>query len=626
MRRTLHSLACLSALALLASCSLFGGGRPSDGFRARVVLSSTVPDPAEAAYADCLIHLQFRAETSGEGVEEGDTFVGVMWAFRDRELTEAAWLRPGDIITAKLVAFDDADPKIHRIMRVDNTDDFLSPLLWVESWEGIELSEKSKRGLRAEGRFNPYVNIGSAARRERLIEVFRSHGGRPFGGVDRNFLFKDYAFLYENEWWIDSGQGPRGTSVPPFDSIMGFKRELDALGIQLIVLFPPSTASVFPDYGTNEAWSFEDDGRVDVHLANFFDQLRAAGVSLVDPFKEFVANRFETGPDGREYPIFVFHDQHWSPLGAQIAAHQVSAKLKSAPWFRDSSILRTDPALVLEKTTEIKKVRDVMLARAKKDGTVDVVAHQNIHTSANSAIFDPNSSDAVVHLIGDSFTTFHSKIQSSFAEHLAADLKMPVRVFFTLGSASTTAVTEWIRTADKRNLKAVVWQVHPGYLSQRGAWKNISIGGEDVIRLIDVFDRAGARSPLVRAAWADGVMAGYQTSILADFPQSESSAGDEPFRIVWDKLSLGDQPVFRTQVANGAMNWVETDGIDFQVLINGAMIASRPSMRTWQDWRVDLSPFAGQTVQFELRADPRTGTQGDQPRWGNPEIWDARFE
>lgn len=626
MRRFLHLLACLPALGLLASCGLFGIGGAAGGIRATVVLSSAVPDPAEADYADCLIHLQFRAENSGSGLQPGDTFVGVMWAFRDRELTDAAWLRPGDVITAKLVAFDAADPKLHKIMRIDDTDDFLSPLLWIDSWEGIKLSEKSKRGLRAEGRFNPFIKVSSAARRERVIEVFRAHGGRPFGGVGQNFLFRNYDYLY-NDSWGDSGHGQRGAAVSPFDSILGFKRELDALGIQLIVLFSPSTVSVFPDYATNETWSFEQDGRVDVHAANFFDHLRSVGVTVVDPVREFIANRFEIGPDGETYPIFVFHDQHWSPRGAQIAARQVSAKIKSAPWFRESSISRADPAVIFEKKIELEKVSDVMLFREKKEkGTVYVVAHRNVRTPANSAIFDPDSPEAVIHLIGDSFTVYHSKIQSSFAEHLVAELGMPVQVFFTLGTATTTAVSEWIRKAEKRNLKAVVWQVHPGYLSQKGAWKNISIGGENIVRLIDVFDRAAARSPLVQTEWSDGVMAGYQTAILADFPQSESAVGNEPFRIVWNELSLGGHPVFRTQVANGAMNWVQSDGIDFQVFINGMMIARKGSMRTWQDWRVDLSPFANQTVDFELRADPRTSTQGDRPRWGNPEIWDAQFE
>lgn len=84
--------------------------------------------------------------------------------------------------------------------------------------------------------------------------------------------------------------------------------------------------------------------------------------------------------------------------------------------------------------------------------------------------------------------------------------------------------------------------------------------------------------------------------------------------------------MFRTQIANGATKWDKTDGVDFEVLINGVVIAQKPSMRVWQDWRIDLAPFADQVVDFELRADPRTSTQGDQPRWGNPEIWDAQFE
>lgn len=315
----------------------------------------------------------------------------------------------------------------------------------------------AQRGLQAEGRVALFFNKPDPeALRTRLIEVFRSHAGRPFGGVGQNFLFRDYAYLYEDDWWIESGPGERGTAVSPLDSILGFKRELAEQGIDLIVLFPPTTATVFPDYGANEKWDFEQTGRVDVRLVEFFDRLRRAGVTVADPFDDFIAGRFETGPDGRPYPIFDVHDVHWSPLGAQLSARRVAAEIKSAPWYAQGLGRPADPDVVFEQKTEVVRVRDFNLSTPDNPITIDVVAHRTVRTPANAWVFEADSPDAVVHLIGDSFLQYHQKIESSFAEHLAAELKMPVRVFSVPGHATTTAVSEWSRTAELQNVKAVV--------------------------------------------------------------------------------------------------------------------------------------------------------------------------
>lgn len=122
--KSLHRIA-LGGLVLSLSMGCVRRALKTDaGFVARVEVTSQVPDPQTAPYADCLMHIKLLAEFDGGGVAAGQAFIGVLWAFEERELGEAPTLRTGDRITiTSMLALDQTDPELRRIMRVDDTDD-----------------------------------------------------------------------------------------------------------------------------------------------------------------------------------------------------------------------------------------------------------------------------------------------------------------------------------------------------------------------------------------------------------------------------------------------------------------------------------------------------------------------
>lgn len=106
------------------------------------------------------------------------------------------------------------------------------------------------------------------------------------------------------------------------------------------------------------------------------------------------------------------------------------------------------------------------------------------------------------------------------------------------------------------------------------------------------------------------------------------SAPDGLNRILWREMKLGAHPVFRSLVSIQDAARGRSDGVEFQVRVNGETIAALPYGATgqdtmgWQPFSADLSAFAGQTVAFELTVAPREHPSFDWAAWGDPAILD----
>jgi SGNH hydrolase-like domain, acetyltransferase AlgX len=107
-------------------------------------------------------------------------------------------------------------------------------------------------------------------------------------------------------------------------AILRFRDQLKERGITLVVMPVPGKPSVYPDQVTTRAAGKARQFRSPT--LELLDALQRQGVATVDLFAAFQTVRGAAAPVSNN-PLYLAQDTHWTPLGAQIAANTVAARL-----------------------------------------------------------------------------------------------------------------------------------------------------------------------------------------------------------------------------------------------------------------------------------------------------------
>lgn len=609
---------------------------------ATVLAVSAVPDPATAPYPDCLSHIQLAIGSGAGGLAHRRVVSAVMWAFRARLLQEPATLNPGDRIEVRIIPFEDVEAQYGQIMRVDDARDMDSPRFWGELIKVVSRAAPqppvAKDSIASEAKSAPPAGSlapGASQTIQRMLRVFEASAPGPIGLGGNYFVFNDYNCLLEKDAWRNSSTPDDLTTLAPIEAILSFRDQLKSHGIELVVVFPPPAAAVFPDYATNIVWDIARDGRVDVFFLEFLKELRRHDVEAIDLLPEFVAQRFEVGPDGRSYPIYFRNDGHWSSNGGRIAAKRTAERLKAGNWYAPYRQSGGRVSVAYVQHLKIGQFRDGLPPvpermeksdRAREPALFHRVVPAADGVAASSLGPEPGSP---VQLITDSFGNIGSELQASFCEHLRAELGVPVGMTLIAANAVDKAPRQWAARADLHKTKVVVWLIPVGGNSWKGPWARVVLDRSRVLSLCDLVDRRVDEGVPVRRKTGDALYFVTQRSIAVD-PRSAPSGGDPDRvygRIIWKGIRLGDRPMFRAGLGISREGLQTTDGAEFQVLIDGEIVgrkASGPRWRSWFDWSVNLSEYARREIDFELRIVlDRTAQSLPAARWGEPEIWDA---
>lgn len=233
---------------------------------------------------------------------------------------------------------------------------------------------------------------------------------------------------------IEVSKSVKKENANPIEAISDFNQQLKALGITLIVVPVPPKSAVYPigDWRPGEAAQY---------LQKFDDELRGAGINVVDLTADFLQNK--------DKMVYCRTDSHWSPAGLEIAADTIARQLKL---IGDSQFTAT------EKTV---KIGGDLLTASEKNSAAETVTLRLIGGNAISE-------DSPVLILGDSHSLIFSAggdmlaENAGFAEALAYDLKMPVDRIGIKGSASTPVRVNLYRKATKnpewlKNKKFVIW-------------------------------------------------------------------------------------------------------------------------------------------------------------------------
>src|ERR1035441_7006634 len=168
-----------------------------------------------------------------------------------------------------------------------------------------------------------------------LFATLHDTGAKGVLGRNRWLFYRaDLRYLIEpdrleadasgSKWVQPPGRSTHRESVEK--AILRFRDQLKERGITLVVMPVPGKPSVYPDLVTWRAAGMERQFRSPT--LELLDALQRQGVATVDLFTTFRAARESIRLTKMAGELYLAHDTHWTPLGAQTAAQAVATKLR----------------------------------------------------------------------------------------------------------------------------------------------------------------------------------------------------------------------------------------------------------------------------------------------------------
>ncbi len=245
----------------------------------------------------------------------------------------------------------------------------------------------------------------------------------------------------------------------PLPAIVEFKKQLDSVGVELLLVPVPPKAFVYPDKLSEKVGAGADDKppRLDVHHQEFYKVLKSEGVEVLDLWPELAARRFE-----KAGAAYCRQDTHWSSKACQLAARLIAGRYRAKAWFRGLAKLKferkTKPLTI---TGDLWKfLKDKGLAREK----LPMVFAGRREAAGGALLPPPADRKSPVVLIGDSHTLvfsaggdMHTR-GAGLADHLAAEFGARIDLVGVRGSGVSVPRIDLARRKDNlKGKKLVVW-------------------------------------------------------------------------------------------------------------------------------------------------------------------------
>src|SRR5438045_3805633 len=165
-----------------------------------------------------------------------------------------------------------------------------------------------------------------AVERARTVQKLENNKAAAVAGSDGWLFFRgELRLLALGEFWGNEtakvSRAHKPDLADPVPASLDFQQPLKARGIELLVVPVPPKASVYPEkIVPNSDVRTKDPAPV---LHQFYDELRAAGVDVLDLSKLFVQKH-----DDSRGPVFCKTDSHWSGIGCVLAAEAIAEKVR----------------------------------------------------------------------------------------------------------------------------------------------------------------------------------------------------------------------------------------------------------------------------------------------------------
>lgn len=291
------------------------------------------------------------------------------------------------------------------------------------------------------------------------------------------FLDRELNHLASGVFWgeraLEVSRSGNPDFADPLPAILDFHRQLDELGIHLVLMPVPAKASIHSGY-LPEPLSDEQREALLEPQRTFFAKLREEGVDVLDLTGVFL------GADHAKGPVFCRGDTHWSGVGTVLAAELLVDHL------RHLEKVPTGAETQWEAHWEELEIRgDLQRAMAEPSPEGETLFLRFIRDSGGGGV-EPRTDSPVV-LLGDSHNlVFHAGGDlhargAGFPDQAAYGLGVAPDVVAVRGSGATPARINLFRRAQRdpdywSGKEVVVWTFAVREFTQaEGGWRPLPI-------------------------------------------------------------------------------------------------------------------------------------------------------
>lgn len=275
------------------------------------------------------------------------------------------------------------------------------------------------------------------------------------GGVKR----KEIAFIHD---W-NTPQANRDGAVPAADYanpnalpafLQQYARDLDALGIELLVVPIPLRIQVYPEHlvGIDKQADFEGYG---AGLTPTLLDLARNDVEVLDLLPGFCSRRSGDFPEADEH-LYLDYDLHWTPRGVSLAADSIAERIERMEWFEQGPHREGTDFVTRREAGDWLVVNNQKLdvTAAKKPARV---WFERVLTESGENAHRKDQDSPIV-LIGDSFSGIYNGKGSDIASLLYARLGHRIDTI-TLAGGGTSVWQSLARRGESglKGKRVVIW-------------------------------------------------------------------------------------------------------------------------------------------------------------------------
>jgi alginate O-acetyltransferase complex protein AlgJ len=269
------------------------------------------------------------------------------------------------------------------------------------------------------------------------------------------FFVPELRYLSAGPFWGDNAakvsRGPAG-KMDPLPAILDYKKQLEAQGVDLLVVPVPAKAAIYPDM-ILDGVTADPAHRVDQAEGDFVKLLNDSGVHALDLTPAYLQYRI----DHPDRPLYSKTDTHWSGAGLDVAADLIAAEIKKESWYSGIT-----PQAFTTSPLQVSAKGDIVdLLKTPAPGPENFNLTKPVTSSGAPVAPDPASP---VLLLGDSHTLVYSvggdliASNAGLPENLAAKIGFAPDVLGVMGSGATPArVNLYRRKGGVAGKKLIVW-------------------------------------------------------------------------------------------------------------------------------------------------------------------------
>lgn len=296
------------------------------------------------------------------------------------------------------------------------------------------------------------------------------------------FLGNELRHLGVGRFWGEAAaavsRATKAQDADPLPAILDFKRQLDALGIELLLVPVPAKAIIFPDKVASTVAKPVDGkapARLDAIHQEFYTLLREKGVNVLDLTDDFLANRL--AEDG---PVYCRQDTHWSGLACNLAAQRIAEVIRQKNWY--AGLTRTKFG---QRAVSVPITGDLWSALAEGSRPErDTLKLRMINVPGGGPVAPDRNSPVI--LLGDSHNLVFQAggdmhaAGAGLADHLAYELGFAVDLIGVRGSGATPARINLYRRGIAEpgyfgKKKIVVWCFTAREFTESQGWRLVPV-------------------------------------------------------------------------------------------------------------------------------------------------------